>query len=808
MKKNSIFLFFFLFSFRLLSQEILILDKQTQEVISGARVYSKDHKVHVLSDSKGFFNLKPFVDFDSIYVDVVGYLKNAFLVSSFTNLTEVLDNKIELYPSNNSKFIKTITPISEVVVSVNRWRQEEVKVSNKISKLNMKEVELIGPQTSADLLETSGYVFIQKSQFGGGSPQLRGFGTNQVMINIDGVRMNNAIFRSGNIQNVISLDANSLESVEVLFGPGSTMYGSDAIGGVMAFKSKEPKFSKNEFSFFSRYSTSANESTTHFDFNFGKKKWAFLTTATYSKFGDLKCGKFGSSYFLRPSYQENINGDDTTIINSNKQIQKESGYSQFNGMQKILFKPNDNWLFDYGFIFSTTSNVPRYDRLILDINSDSQLDNAEWYYGPQQWIMNRLIVTNSAQNKLYSQMKLILSHQFYKESRHSRKSGEDMKKNRYENVDAYSLNIDFNKKFSSKFNLSYGFEGVFNSINSNANQKSIISGATNTITPRYPDGSTWQTFGLYTNLKYEVSNKCNLHFGARYTIYSIKSRLDSTFFVNQFTNSNGALNGNLGLVYNPKPLSQIYVNLSSGFRAPNIDDIGKVFDSEPGSVVVPNLNLKPEFAYNAEIGFVQSIKQCLKLDAAIYYTYLDDALARSNSTFNGQDSIFYDGILSQVQSIQNISSAYVYGFQVGVKINFGKSIHVKSLISYQKGYQYDIDSGLFFPKSHVAPLFGRTTFSYNKKRLSIQIYLVYNAEVNYDDLPLIERDSYSYAKDSNGNSYTPSWYTLNMKTTYSFNKNISVNIGVENITDQLYRTFGSGISASGRNFCFSMKVKI
>src|SRR5688572_16162673 len=132
-----------------------------------------------------------------------------------------------------------------VVVSVNKWEQKLNEVPNKIVKISKSEILRNNPQTSADLLGQSGTVFIQKSQLGGGSPMIRGFATNRVLLVFDGVRMNNAIYRSGNLQNIISIDALSTQTAEVIFGPGSLIYGSDAIGGVMDFHTLEPRFSKD-----------------------------------------------------------------------------------------------------------------------------------------------------------------------------------------------------------------------------------------------------------------------------------------------------------------------------------------------------------------------------------------------------------------------------------------------------------------------------------------------------------------------------------------------------------------------------------
>ncbi len=805
LKKEICFLLFSIifFSKSIFAQEITVLDEVTQERIPGVKVYSISPKVQVIANSEGRFHLESFNGCDSIFIAYSGYETRVFSYSELHKVVWVELSDVHLQ-------------VSEVVVTANRWGQDKSKISNRITTLNLKDLAILEAQTTADLLEASGYVFVQKSQLAGGSPQLRGFGTNRVMIVVDGVRMNNAIFRSGNLQNIISLDGNSLESAEIQFGPGSVIYGSDAIGGVMNFTTLQPKFSTDSLksliktTAFSRYSSASNEFTSHLDFIFGTKKWATSTAITFSRFGDLKTGKYGNQHFLRPTFQTSLNGVDTTIANPNPQKQVESGYEQISLLHKVTFRLNNKWDLTYGINFSTTSNAPRYDRLLQDKNEDGILDNAEWYYGPQQWMMHRVSVVNqSVKNVFYDQLRIAFAYQNFKESRHDRKTGNSLIRRQFEEVNAFSLNVDLQKKWGSRSTLFYGVEGVFNKVGSNAYRESINSGTQTIINSRYPNNSTWQTYGAYITNKYDLSDKWTLNSGVRYSFYDIEAVFDTTLFAfptTKVSNLEGALNGSLGVVYNPSKYAQFYTNISTGFRAPNIDDLGKVFDSEPGSVIVPNVNLKPEYAYNAEIGFIQSIKSHLKIDGAIYGTFLENALARTTFQFNGQDSIIYEGVYSQVLAIQNVSNAYVYGVQGGVEFVFGKGFAFKSSISYQKGGEYNIDSASYFPKRHVAPLFGRSSLVYKRRHVHIEFYVVYQGRVDFEDMPLLERGDYVYAKDENGKTFTPSWYTLNIKGAYFFNKHLSLNLGLENMTNQLYRTAGSGISAPGINFTCSVKA--
>lgn len=780
------------------SQEITVVDRLTQERIPGVKIFCKDGDQRVVANSEGRFRLEPFQGCDTLQITYPNYTTSEYAYADLRNIVTVELEEVQL-------------SMQGVVVLASRWEEDIREVPNRVTFIDPKNVFLENPQTTADLLASTGYVYVQKSQYAGGSPQLRGYGTNRVMIVVDGVRMNNAIFRSGNLQNVISIDPLSLSGVEVFFGPGSVMFGSDAIGGVMEFSTLKARFAPDttkrliQSNVFSRYNSASNELTGHIDFSYGSDRFAATTAVSYSQFGDLMAGSRGDSAFLRPTYQEG----DQTLINPNPRKQIHSGYDQFNVLQKFAFRPKKGVEWGYGFLYSTNfSNAPRYDRLIVDANEDGNLDYEEWYYGPQKWMMNRLSYTNTNATRMYDQLRVVAAVQHFEESRHDRKMGSDRIRHQLERVNAFSVNVDFEKKFGGRSELFYGAESVANTIGSYA-YRVYDDGSEQVINPRYPDGSLWQVHSLYASFKHHLNEKWVASVGARYALFSVKALFDTTLFAYPLTEANlmnTAPSASAGIVFKPSEDMRAYWNVSSGFRAPNLDDIGKVFDSEPGSVVVPNPDLKPEFAYATEFGFVKVFNGRLKVDAAVYGSYLKNVLVRAPYQFNGQDSIVYEGTMSEVLAIQNESNGYTYGVQAGFDWVIVKGLSLNSSISFQRGYQYDSDSSAYFPKAQVAPLFGRVSLRYRTRQLRMEAYWVYNGEVSHDEFPLAERDELNYALDENGNAYTPAWNTLNFKASYFFNKHVSVSAGVENITNTLYRTFGSGISAPGRSFIFSAKV--
>ncbi len=707
--------------------------------------------------------------------------------------------------------------LDNLVISANKWEQKLNEVPNKIVKINKFEILRNNPQTSADLLGQSGSVFIQKSQLGGGSPMIRGFATNRVLLVADGVRMNNAIYRSGNLQNVISIDPLSVESAEVIFGPGSLIYGSDAIGGVMDFHTLEPRFSTDKKtlakgSVLGRYSTANKEKTIHADINLGWQKWALLSSFSYSDFDDLKMGKngrAGQGNYLRPEYVERINNKDSIVQNSDPRVQRFSGYNQTNFLQKISYKPNQNWNLQYIFTHARTGDAPRYDRLIQYRNGSLRF--AEWHYGPMIWNMHTLHLLHSQKTSLYDDMKLTVAYQDYEESRIDRGRNNNSRSNQRETVKAISANVDATKALGKGY-LFYGIEYVHNKVGSTGEITNISTGSVTPSVSRYPDGSIWSTTGVYGSYKVNLNPKLTFTTGLRYSYNTLHADFDTTYIKFPFSNAeikDGALTGNAGLVFRPDGGWQINTNISTGYRMPNVDDIGKLFESTPGNVIIPNPDLTPEYAWNFELGIVKTIYQKLKLELNGFHTLLNNAIVRRTSTLNGQDSIMFDGTLSQVESLQNVAKATVSGVQLGVEYYFTPKISVHSNANWIKGKETDEDKDEQVALRHAPPFYGSTALRYKHKKFFAEASWVYNSQIKNEDLaPSEQSKGYMYAVDANGKPYSPGWYTLNVKTSYKLNQNFTLTAGWENITNQRYRPYSSGIVAAGSNFIFSVRANL
>lgn len=781
------------------TQTVTVVDKRTSEPMELATVFSENPKTVVFTNALGQADISAFAGAVKIDFRFIGYKTASY---SYDQLTK-MGFKVSLENTGVS--------LDKVVVSASRWTQDAREIPARINSISAKEAALQNPQTTADLLSASGEVFIQKSQQGGGSPMIRGFSTNRLLYSVDGVRMNTAIFRSGNLQNVISLDQFAIENTEVFFGPGSVIYGSDAIGGVMSFQTLSPQLSFDDKRLttgkaVTRYSSINRENTYHFDINLGWKKWAILSSFSSYDFGDLRMGANGPDEYLRPFYVQRIDSLDVVVRNEDPLMQNPTGYSQINMMQKVRYKPNDQWDFQYGFHYSATSDYSRYDRHIRLRNGLPR--SGEWAYGPQIWMMNNLGISHLKSNLIYDQMNIRIAQQRFEESRIDRDFNDNERRTRLEEVDAYSLNIDFNKSLRLKHEIFYGIEIVRDEITSSGTDENIDTNEVIPGAPRYPQ-SDWSSYAAYLTHQYKFSEKVRSQVGVRYNSFVLNATFDTAFYNFEFISAkleNSAVTGSAGLVFNPNEKWSLSANASTGFRSPNVDDMGKIFDPEPGTVIVPNPYLKSEYIYNGEVGLAKVFGSSVKIDFTGYYSVLTDAMVRRDYQFAGQDSIVYDGEMSKVVALQNAASAKVYGVQTAIEIKLAQGFGFMTRVNFQMGEE-ELEDGTVSPLRHAAPFFGVSHLTFQDERVNLDFYLMFNGQKAFVDMPQEEiGKDYLYASDVNGNPYSPEWYTLNFKASYMLNKNFSLFAGLENITDQRYRPYSSGITAGGRNVVISAKA--
>ncbi len=785
------------------SQQVRVISKSDLQPISNCLIYNTDKTISITTDNIGVADLKAFKATDKLTFSHLAFLPVELEKSSFTEkITE-----IEL----TMAFIN----LKEVVLSANKVEENYRDLPVRIDIIPIKAIQFSNPQTSADLLQQNGTVFVQQSQLGGGSPVIRGMETNRVLMVVDGIRMNNAIYRAGHLQNVITIDPNILSRVEIVHGPGSVIYGSDAMGGVMHFYTRNPVLSTNEKIFTSgnammRYSSAAGEYSQSLNVNVGGKKIAAFFGGSSKSIGDLrqgskrdsKYGDWGKSLY----YAERIDGVDVMTDNPDPLVQKNSGYSQHDLFGKILFKAGEYYSMTLNMQYSNSSNIPRYDRL-TEMAGD-KLKYAEWYYGPQTRGFVSLKNEWTKASKIYDRADLTFAYQNISEDRISRGFGKSKQRHQEETVGIYSLNIDFMKKIAGHHELRYGMEGIHNQVDSKAYNLNIVSGAiTQDAATRYPDGgNNMKNFAAYASNNWEISRHFIFSQGVRLNYISLEANYTQAMmdlikfpFDATMKQDNTAVNGSLGLVYMPANGWRIASNLSSGFRAPNIDDLSKLNDSNSTDnlIIVPNPELQPENAYSAELTLGKTFSDKFQVEVTGFYTLLKNAFVVKPFSYNGQDSIVFDGKLAAVQAMQNTSQAFIYGFESNLLAQLTKSLALRSNLTYTYGHVKTEDVAL----DHIPPVFGLTSLKLDLSRFTGEVYARYNAWKRIEDYSPSGEDNETYATIDG----MPAWYTLNLRAGYQFNKYVSLQAGIENIMDVHYRNFASGISAPGRNFIVTLR---
>lgn len=707
----------------------------------------------------------------------------------------------------------TVRSFGEAVVSATRWQQSSAELPVRIVRLTPADVQFQQPQTAADMLGQSGQVYIQKSQLAGGSPMIRGFATHRLLYVVDGVRMNTAIFRAGNLQNVISLDPFSLQSAEVLLGPAGVVYGSDAIGGVMSFQTLQPTFSTKKLELggqlTARYASADRERTAHADFRLSGRRWAWTGSWSRFLFDDLKQGSHGPADYLKPFLVETRpDGTDVVLDNPDPRVQVPSAYRQTNLMQKLRLRLSDRWEVQYAFHHSATSPYGRYDRHTRLRKGRPRY--AEWSYGPQKWQMHHFTATYAGTFPLYDRFTLRVARQRFEESRIDRTLDKPIRTVQTEKVVAYSVNADFVKTLGAH-RLYYGAEWVLDDVCSEGYAEHIQTHVGEIAASRYPQ-SKWMSTAVYAQSLVRLNARMNLELGLRYNHFRLRADFTNPGFTPVFapevTTRKGALSGGIGWVFRPAPSRRFTLRYSRAFRSPNVDDMGKLFESVDRCVVVPNPDLQPEYAHHFEAEAEQRFGDVLTLSLTAFYTYLDNALVRRPSTWNGQDSILYKGERSQVLSLQNAAHAQVYGWQARIVAALPAGFGLNAFLNWQKGEE-QLDDGTSSPMRHAAPFFGKVALTYARANFRAEAYTDFQARRSYAKLPEEEKGKVEiYALDAEGHPYAPGWMTLNLKVGYRHGRHWQWNAGIENLANLRYRPYSSGISAAGRNFFLALTYRL
>ena len=661
------------------------------------------------------------------------------------------------------------------------------------------------PSTSAELLWSTGSVLVQQSQQGGGSPVLRGFEANRVLLVVDGVRMNNAIYRSGHLQSSITIDPQVLAQTKVILGPNSVAFGSDALGGVIHYRTREPSFGtrRTQVNVTTAYRSPNSGWAGHADVEIARHHFGSLTSVTRSHFGDLRQGtrrRHGdATWGLVTDYAARINGVDTVLVNEDPDLQLRSGYDQTDLLQKIRFAAPGGTM-TLNAQYSTTSNVPRYD--MFDDRKDGLPKWAEWYYGPQERLMASAHYRGVI-SRFNLQTAVTGSYQRIGEDRITRRFGSNTRYHQEETVDVWGVTVSASKpRVWRNAWVGTGFSGTWNTVVSDAWSEDLLSGERNDgEETRYPNGgSTMRTLGAYLTVRKPIRNH-TVSGGVRYSFAGLNCRYDSSRFVelpfDRIASAKGAVTGSLSGQWYLSPAWTAFTTASSGFRHPNVDDVGKVFEKD-GLVTVPNDSLRPEYVYSVEQGVTWNVggRDLAQISATAFQSWWIDAIVPTLATLNGDTMLWYAGDSARIQTNINADRAIIRGLRLEGRAKLFPRIQVEGAINWTFGRNASADT----PLAHIPPLFGRVSAVYQHRWLSVQVYSLFNGTKDIAEYGPGGTDNADEALPSG----TPSWYTLNVESSIQLHKKLQMRVGVRNLLDEHYRVFASGISGAGRGVYASL----
>ena len=795
--KTNIFLLLLFLVNAVYSQELKIIDAYGNPVKTKTVILNNTFSDTLETNNRGKIKIRKNTDYQSI--TILEYNTIVSKDSIKNGVLQISNSETDALPTFETK----TTNHSHILNNLKEFDHETI-TKEKILNSDYS--------TSADILLLTDGVTIQKSQGGGGSPIIRGFEANRILLMIDGVRMNNAIYRNGHVQNSLTVDPFIIEDFNIIYGPSAVTYGSDAIGGVINYITTEPKLSNKKDStlekirLITRLNKGADELTNHVDFNFGKQKWASFSSLTFKQFGDIVMGKnrkHGYADWGKVPYSiYPASGADSLIINPNPNNQLDIGYNQIDITQKFLFKPTQHLEISTNSQLSTSSNIQRFDQL-NNYNENGIPQFATWEYGPQLRIMNVFDLNWKKLTPLFDDISLNASYQQVSESRNIRQFNNPYLEQNNEQVQIFGINMYANRSLTETLSLTYGGEVYVNDIQSTGKRTNIYTQSDFSHLSRYPSGGSGMIMQGYYGMVRWQKEKLSVVSGVRYALNKINGQFNDSIFGVHFEEinvNNNALNGSFHISYYPNTKTKYNFSLSTGFRSPNVDDLGKIFNKD-GFITVPNVNLIPEYAYNSSLGFTKTYlirnENSLKVKWNGFGTLLNNMIIKDDFHLNNQPYLNWNGVQYAVLANRNTDQGLVYGVNHSLELRI-RNLQIKYALNYTKG----IITYNAMPVGHIPPITGNFFITLTEDKFTFSVFSLFNGVKNWNDFGPGNVDNPFEATDSG----YPSWYTLNARISSTINSKLNLAIHLNNIFDVHYKTFASGISAPGRNLGVTLKL--
>ncbi|MEE2876698.1 MAG: TonB-dependent receptor [Candidatus Neomarinimicrobiota bacterium] len=669
-----------------------------------------------------------------------------------------------------------VVDLEDVVVTASRAERDVVDVPESVSLVSSREIRERNSKTSAEALREEPGVFVQKTNHGGGSAIIRGLSSNQILLLVDGIRLNNSVYRLGNHQYLTTVDNQMIERMEVVRGPTSVLYGSDALGGTINLITRKPRRGDGNNTFdlrsFLRYATVDQEKTVRGEVSSGNDRFVLSSAFSLKQFGDLRRGKQGND--------EGISG--------HKLVQSPTGFDAFNLDAKLLAKLGDEQNVTVAHQSSSQLDVPRYDKYHYS-------GYKRWDYHPQKRALSYAVYENTGISGLFDMLKANVSFHTQQEGRESQKTESSSIQKELDNVSTQGFGVSGVKDLGHH-RLVTGGELYRDRVSSERHFLNPKSGEKDhDPRGRYPDDASYRSVGLYLQDEMRVTDRLLMKMGFRYSSYSTEFDLTTADgIVSPFSQTFASGTSAVGTVFKLSRFIFLNLNVAQAFRAPNLSDMAKLGQSKGDVYEVPNNDLKPEQLLNTDLGLKIS-SPTLRLNATVYRSAITDILTSDDATYTGTDAVVIDGEVFKVKTKRNLGKAVIQGVEFSVDYSPVGALIFRANLTSTRGQNTTLDE----PVGGIPPLFGLTGIRWSLGRIFLDGFARFAARqerLSSDDLddPRIP---------DNG---TPGWFTLNARGGITLGRNFILQISLENLLDRNYREHGSGMNGPGRNFILSLQV--
>lgn len=549
----------------------------------------------------------------------------------------------------------------EVVVSATRTEQNKEDVSSSIETVSSKDID---NQMSSDVKQalqyTPGVDANGSGRFGISGFNIRGVEGDRVKMMVDGVQQptpyNPGASEQRKYSNAIEID--TLQVIEVNKGPASTLYGSDAIGGAVMLRTKNPEDmlrtdgDEHRFGIKSSYTSADEQFKNTLSWAMRKGKLETLVMATYAQGSETETHSSGSnvegpdrgaanpadtelSNFLGKAFYNvsETNKLGLTIENYNRQYDEdELNYNGYTIMPGFTY--TDNFNEDTNKRFRATVEQQ------VEINT-SIADSLDWSVSYQD---------SSSLSKNYDTTPF---------------NGRRMRER-----DASDVTLQFDTQLSKLVNISgsdheftYGFSYLKNDFELTNTDYKFDQGTVAPGSTGIPDAKITQWGAFVQDQAFLMEDRLILTAGLRYDSFVADPSTDEGFTTEYKKNENDAFTAKLGSVYHINDNLSVFGQIGQGFKAPTVYDLYYFYDQ--GAIIEANPNLKAEKSLSYELG-LRGKNEHARFELSTFYTDYTDFI---NQTKTGEQGG------KDVLTKENLDEVTIYGAELSSTINLDSLIN-------------------------------------------------------------------------------------------------------------------------------------